>query len=512
MLLQIRNILNRWLIFFGVISVSLFLHGFQGFNHKKCKEFKLIFSAQPTNSFPAGTTDGVLAPITVLIVDKNGDIVQNAEHEINIAIAHNPGRDLHFLHVTPIEGRPATGTGVFAGLLVGTTTIRAVNGSATFSDLGITQLGKGYTLIAESKGVKSALSRPFDILRSKAGYEPTSENDGLEIADLTQVGANFQGYTYVYISYPPNPISPSAFETWSQHGWIQNTPRHPVFNYQRLLGSPDSTEESLTLYTDDYGYTWGYIAQIQNADWPFHPSYYPPPKPKSAWQAGATVINTPDGVVKYSYINKNQLYIYQAINPDTHQAIICYFLTDEWGNEYIMKSSNKENDTPEKILSAFQSAVLPSGWGKSIGYLPQNFYGYPIQNNLTQAYQDLRDSRDNAYTQIVWGKKGKSVPQQIGYPMPIYASNKGALVKGNKEGSSLMYGGISNDQFYPAAGGNMINGGYGTNGVFYRGNMNQYTIKRDGLTTYVKRKHAPFDTLTDIQYLHFTDKTIRTSQ
>ena len=57
----------------------------------------------------------------------------------------------------------AIGTNPGGGTLAGTKTKAAVAGVATFSDLSINKIGRGYTLTATSAGLTSATSVVFDI-------------------------------------------------------------------------------------------------------------------------------------------------------------------------------------------------------------------------------------------------------------------------------------------------------------------------------------------------------------
>ncbi len=122
----------------------------------------------------------------------------------------------------------------------------------------------------------------------------------------------------------------------------------------------------------------------------------------------------------YTYNNKNQITVFTAKDPETQLPILRYFVTDPWGNKFIMKSTNYANNTTESITAAFKAAVLPRGWRKSMGYLPRDLCVSPIYGGDNIAtYQEIRDSADSAYSQFVWGKEGWGVEQKIGYPMPM---------------------------------------------------------------------------------------------
>jgi hypothetical protein len=55
------------------------------------------------------------------------------------------------------------GTGTSEAVLLGTTTVSAVGGVATFSDLSIDRIGTGYTLTATASGLAGATSSAFDV-------------------------------------------------------------------------------------------------------------------------------------------------------------------------------------------------------------------------------------------------------------------------------------------------------------------------------------------------------------
>ena len=92
------------------------------------------------------TTVGVNAPITPAVVvaveDALGNLVTTATNQIDLRPGVNPGN----------------------ATLGGTTTLNAVNGLATFSNLTLNQPGTGYTLVAGSGSLTAATSPAFDVL------------------------------------------------------------------------------------------------------------------------------------------------------------------------------------------------------------------------------------------------------------------------------------------------------------------------------------------------------------
>lgn len=343
-------------------------------------------------------------------------------------------------------------------------------------------------------------------------YKSTaSRGQGSEIVDLSSVGKDYKGYLKVYIDAEPNPIPPESLSSYAVAGWIPNSPRHAIFNYTNTVGSPSAPAGPLTPYIDPYGYTWGFIAQVQNVMWPFDPADYPQldPPPSSGWEAAALAGSAvPKGVVMYTYNNKNQTTVFTARDPETNHRILRYFATDPWGNKFIMKSSNNANNTPEAITAAFKAAVLPKGWRKSVGYLRRDLCVTPIYGgDYNSTYQEIRDSADSAYSQFIWGKKGFGVAQKIGYPMAMWTSAKGSLLRGTPE-KDLMYGGPGDDTFIPYAGDDIVDGGEGFNAVKLEGPFRNYTITVVDKVVTVTGAGSK-KTLKRIQQLQFTDRKVK---
>ena len=98
----------------------------------------LAFTVQPTETF-VGIS--ITPAVEVAIKDALGVDVADATDAVTVAIGANPG----------------------GGTLSGTTTVNAVNGIATFSDLALARIGFGYTLVASSMGLTNATSSKFNI-------------------------------------------------------------------------------------------------------------------------------------------------------------------------------------------------------------------------------------------------------------------------------------------------------------------------------------------------------------
>lgn len=98
----------------------------------------LFFAVQPGTSVTGGL---MRPPVEVLVQDERGYWVI-ADTDITVAIGTNSG----------------------GGVLSGVSTVRAVNGTATFTDLSIDEPGAGYTLTAEANGFGGVTSSRFDIV------------------------------------------------------------------------------------------------------------------------------------------------------------------------------------------------------------------------------------------------------------------------------------------------------------------------------------------------------------
>ena len=129
----------------------------------------LVFTVQPSNT----TAGGTISPaVQVAAQDDGGNTVTGFSGAITIALGNNPG----------------------GGTLSGTTTVTAVNGVATFSNLSIDQAGTGYTLVATTPGLTGATSAPFNITPRLATHlvftvQPTNTTAGSTISPAVRVAA-----------------------------------------------------------------------------------------------------------------------------------------------------------------------------------------------------------------------------------------------------------------------------------------------------------------------------------
>lgn len=423
----------------------------------------LSFTVQPSSATPTGTSTGTIGPaVKVTVLDQFGAPYTAAETTIAVSIGRQPN------------------TGIYQGALLGTTTATTAGGVATFADLSVTQIGSGYTLKASAPGVPEARSAQFSVTPSRDGYSSTRTREaGYEIVYIAGLGPSYQGTVNVFVDQPGNTITADAFARYSVKGWITNSPRFGIFEYALTIGSPLAPAGPLRPYTDPLTYTWGAIADVKNFDWPFDPANYPAfsPAPVSGWQVGNTSPTVAPGTVKYTNNDKNQVLLFPAVD-DTGARIERFFVTDPWGNVFVMKSSNATNDTPALIGAAFDAAVLPAGWTRSRAFLTQDLYVNPIYGGtLNSTFLEFRDSGDNAYSQVLWGERGDTLAQLIGAPMPLWSGPLGGRLNGTA-GDDQMFGGPGDDRFHPLAGNDVIDGGAGTNSVVVTGRCTDYALTR----------------------------------
>jgi hypothetical protein len=159
---------------------------------------KLAFGVQPSN-----TTVGVTIspPITVQIVDSNGNLITSSTAPVTLGIGNNPG----------------------GGTLSGTKKRNAINGVATFNDLSINKVGNGYTLVAaSSSGLTGTTSSTFNITaktylltvtKAGTGSGNVTASTGTLVWNGNVGTATYNAGTKVTLTATPN--QGSTFIGWS---------------------------------------------------------------------------------------------------------------------------------------------------------------------------------------------------------------------------------------------------------------------------------------------------------
>lgn len=109
----------------------------------------LFFTVEPTDTANSVTAGAVIAPpVQVSARDVSGQVVTSFTGNVTLTIT--------------------AGTGTSGASLLGTTTVAAVGGVATFSDLRINQAGSGYKLTAAAGGLPAVISAFFDVIPGPA--------------------------------------------------------------------------------------------------------------------------------------------------------------------------------------------------------------------------------------------------------------------------------------------------------------------------------------------------------
>jgi hypothetical protein len=163
------------------------------FNVVPVPAMRLVFTVQPS-TVSAGVA---IAPaVAVTAQDTLGATVTAFTGTVSIGIGTNPA----------------------GGALIGTTTVAAVAGVATFADLAIDKAGSGYTLVAASDSVLPATSAAFDVTGMPAiqlafTVQPSNATAGKTISPAVRVAAqdglgntvtSFTGNITVAISTNPS--------------------------------------------------------------------------------------------------------------------------------------------------------------------------------------------------------------------------------------------------------------------------------------------------------------------
>ncbi len=263
-----------------------------------------------------------------------------------------------------------------------------------------------------------------------------------------------------------NPITGSEWETYTPPtGYTKNTTRYLQFDESIALGGPGDPIGTQTYITTSDGYTWGAISNVISAMWPYDSSQYTFPSNLGTFYAGNLTVTPPANVVKLSANYKAQLMRYYAnedgVPPGTPGAvpILRYFITDQWGNTYIMQAS--DYDTPDEVTESFIAADLPSGWTKDMHFLTEDLILYPSSGPAnTFAYSLIRDNQNNTYDQITWDPSGIVLASQIQEPgMPIWGGLSSNVLNISNSFDNLIVGGGGVTAFvFPSS----LNGGTNT--------------------------------------------------
>lgn len=336
-----------------------------------------------------------------------------------------------------------------------------------------------------------------------------------EIAYLLNLGQEFTGPTQVYLAAGPNPMTTEAWADYDPPpGYIKNTTRNVEFNSQEVLTSPDSVTGETYIRTSD-GYTWLFVAETVSANWPFDAADYSAPF-TSGYQAAALTTTPPAGVVKYSANTKNAIVTWLA-NDSNGQPIERYFIEDSWGNLYIMQTSGATDQAD--VRDNFFSAELPSGWRMFAGSLRRDLTTRPAYAAAGFAqFNIFRNSADDAFQQITWNGRGRSIAQQIP-DMVIWGGITSDTLLGRRGQHNVIHGAQGNDWIVALGSNDEIHGDDGFDTVVFQGNRSQYIVtplEADGSLVEVRTRsggaHARVATLSNVEALKFQDRVERTTR
>lgn len=261
-----------------------------------------------------------------------------------------------------------------------------------------------------------------------------------EIVNTGGVATNPESAIPTYKNAGSNPMTGSVWESYTPPSpYVKNSTRNLQFNEQIFISSPGQLPGVTDILTTSDGYTWGAMSTAINAMYPFdqYASSY-----SNAYYAGNYVTTPYPGTVKVTTNYKAQdMKWWEYESGYTYgNKIARYFITDPYGNQYIMHASGES--TPATVLQAFKSAVLPNGWTKQGPvFLTQDKILTPsVAPGYIYEYTVIRDSADNTYHQCVWGLDGTSTNGQI-QGMPIWGANVPTTLKINQSWDNLIYEG-----------------------------------------------------------------------
>ena len=297
----------------------------------------------------------------------------------------------------------------------------------------------------------SLLALSIALISCNSGSSSTTTNTdqwmplsvAYEILNTGNVMSNRESAIPTYKNGGSNSITGDEWESYTPPSpYIKNTTRNLQFNEQIFISSPGQMPGVSTyITTEPDGYTWGAMSTAINAMYPFE-SNGPYAAYPSAYAAGNLVTTPVAGTVKVTVNYKAQDMKWWAYESgySSGKKIARYFITDPYGNQYIMHASGES--TPATVLRAFESAVLPTGWTKQGPvYLtadkiltPSVAPGYIYEYNL------IRDSADNTYHQCAWGLGGISTTAQV-QGLPIWGATVATTLRIDKSWDNLIYEG-----------------------------------------------------------------------
>ncbi len=280
-----------------------------------------------------------------------------------------------------------------------------------------------------------------------------------EIIYIAGVLVSPNSFVQAYKEGGSNPITESEWDTYTPPtGYTKNTTRYLQFNESAYITSPGYPNGFTQYIETSDGFTWGLISNVINAMWPYDSSQYTGLSADGTYYAGNYATDVPAGVVKVTANYKAQKMKFYAcengvsVNSPGAVQILRYYVIDQWGNKYIMHAS--DYSTPSEVTTAFNDAILPSGWTKSAEYLDEDFILYPAQGLAnTYEYNLVRDDQGNTYHQMYWNPSlsggATTVTSQIQEAgMPIWGGQTDDTISVTQSFDNVIYGGGGVNQFY----------------------------------------------------------------
>jgi hypothetical protein len=310
-----------------------------------------------------------------------------------------------------------------------------------------------------------------------------------EAFEIVNIQSVFQDATQPVLTYksaddpniPGNNEIPS--ELWPDYEisppYIKNTTRNLQFNESQFLASPGEPLGSTAYITTPDGYSWAFMSEAINTMWPYNQADYEGIAAQSSFHAGSFVPTPLPGVVTVTANFKGQNMKFWAnengVAPSSPDAVPLdrYFVTDPWGNEYIMHASGELEQS--QVARAFDAAILPDGWTKQVRQLSEDLILNPAEGaDGTFHYVVIRDSADNSYHQIKWSDTGSLSAQTEN--MPIWGGQGNNVLAGDAGGiwNDTIHGAGGNDVLIPGLGNDTIWGDAGTDTAILPGRSTDY--------------------------------------
>ncbi len=286
--------------------------------------------------------------------------------------------------------------------------------------------------------------------------------EAFEIVDISPIVRDPQNAVRTYKNGGDDPIPQDVWEAGYQPPlpYLKNTTRNLQFDESSFIASPGEPEGVTSFITTSDGYTWGYMSNAINALWPFDEADYAGTTPPitDPYTAGNFVITPPAGVVKVTTNYKAQYMKFFAADPETGEPLERYFVTDAWGNVYVMHASSAPD--PEAVSQAFEAAALPDGWTKAVRTLDEDLVLEPARSSDgLYHYLVIRDSADNTYHQIGWGAAGSLQAQVEG--MPVWGGESDDVLLPDRRWDNLAYGAGGDDRIVSGRGSDTLSGDAG---------------------------------------------------